>query len=217
MIKSPATLSAILLGPLAVLLLGLPSHAIISTDLEIGRALAEWRADHVDSLIPLVWLTHLGGAPFLLGIAAVAAAITLRRKVAEALLLAAIVLGGRMMVELLKWAFDRPRPAFDAHPVTTFSHSFPSGHAGNSMITFLAIALIALPQRWRAAGVGAAILLALAVGATRPVLGVHWPSDVLGGWLFGLAWVLACTAAWRRFTVSGTGAPDCSQALPADR
>ena len=44
----------------------------------------------------------------------------------------------------------------------------------------------------------AAALLALAIGATRPVLGVHWPTDVVGGWAFGLLWVLLWSSVRRR-------------------
>ena len=71
--------------------------------------------------------------------------------------------------------------------------------AGNSMLTFLAIALIAVPDRWRGRAVSLAIVASLAIGATRPYLGVHWPSDVIGGWAFGIAWVVALVALSRRW------------------
>ncbi|WP_205478720.1 phosphatase PAP2 family protein [Sphingomonas arenae] len=142
-----------------------------------------------------IWWTQLGGAFVLLPLMAVAGALTwFRGHRGQALWLVGSVLGGRLLIELTKWWTDRPRPSFDAHPVTVLSQAFPSGHAGNSMITYLAIALFAVPDRWRKEALGAAILLSLSIGATRPFLGVHWPTDVIGGWALGAAWMLA---AWR--------------------
>jgi len=69
--------------------------------------------------------------------------------------------------------------------------SFPSGHATSSMIFFLTLALVlGAETRWQRPAVIAAILLSLAIGTSRVMLGVHWPSDVIGGWAFGMLWVL---------------------------
>ncbi len=140
-----------------------------------------------------VTITHAGGAPALVGLTLLAAAILVRNSKPRALALLAIVLGGRLAVELLKATVARPRPAFDPHPVTVHSLSFPSGHAANSMISLVAIALLCAPPRRRPAALTVAIAASLAIGATRPLLGVHWPSDVLAGWIFGLLWALT---AW---------------------
>jgi undecaprenyl-diphosphatase len=168
-----------------------------------GQALDEWvilhfqawRGPNPGATGATILLTHAGGAPFLLALGAVGAGALLwlgeRRR---ALMLVLTVLGGRIGVELVKLLVDRPRPAFDAHPVIVFSQSFPSGHAANSMVTYLALALFAAPERWRRAAVAGALVLAAAIGATRPMLGVHWPSDVLGGWIYG---ALVVAAAWR--------------------
>ena len=77
--------------------------------------------------------------------------------------------------------------------------SFPSGHAANSMITFLALALILAPARYRAAAIAAATAASVLIGSTRPLLGVHWPSDVVGGWAFGIAWVVIGVELSRRW------------------
>ena len=58
------------------------------------------------------------------------------------------------------------------------------------MLTLLALVLWLSPPRFRVAAVAAAVVASLAIGATRPILGVHWPTDVIGGWSFGVAWVL---------------------------
>lgn len=104
----------------------------------------------------------------------------------------AAVLGGaviseRVIVDGMKLLIDRTRPTLDLHPVATHSSSFPSGHAGNTMAVFLAIALIAVPRAQRVPAVIIAVLASMAIGVTRPYLGVHWPSDVIGGWSLGAA------------------------------
>jgi undecaprenyl-diphosphatase len=163
-------------------------------DVAAIREGALWRALHpqVEGLIILY--THLGSAPALLSMAALGAGwLWWRRERARAAALLGAVLGTRMGVEILKLVVDRARPSLDPHPVVVHSKSFPSGHASNSMATFLALALFVAPPSWRKPAVAAAVTASLVMGATRPLLGVHWPSDVLAGWIFGasvtlLAW-----------------------------
>jgi undecaprenyl-diphosphatase len=134
-------------------------------------------------------LTAAGGWVALTAVALLAAALLfLRNERRKAALLLVIVLGGRISVALQKYLGDRARPAELDQLVAVHSKSFPSGHAANFMITCLAIALLLLPRR---AAIAAAILLSLLIGLSRIMLGVHWPSDVVGGWAFGLFWTLA--------------------------
>lgn len=139
-------------------------------------------------------LTDAGGGAFLLPLAAlVALVLLLKRRWREAALLTGIVVGGRLTIEAQKLLFARARPDVEGHLVAVHSMSFPSAHSGNATITYLAIALCAaplLPRRAGLAAIAAALLLALAIGLSRVALGVHWPSDVIGGWTFGLAWTL---------------------------
>ena len=127
---------------------------------------------------------------------AVTAWLAWRDQLWRAAVLGATVIGERFVVDGMKLLIDRTRPTFDLHPVVTHSSSFPSGHSGNSMAVLLAIALIAVPRAHRIPAVIVAVLASLLVGATRPYLGVHWPSDVVGGWSLGagiaiIAWTIA--------------------------
>ena len=170
------------------ILLAMLGGSAASSDAAVILYFVGWRADNPETTGLVISFTQLGDGPVLLAIgAAVVAWLALKRAWRDALMLALVLGGGRIGIEALKLVVDRPRPSFDAHPVETFSHSFPSGHAGNSMITFGALALVLAPPAWRRRALAGGVALALAIGATRPMLGVHWPSDVIGGWLFGLA------------------------------
>jgi len=107
------------------------------------------------------------------------------------LVLVAIVGLGRVLSELQKYWVARVRPDLEPHLVVVRTSSFPSGHAASSMIFYLALALaLTAKTRWQRPAAAGAILLSLAIGASRVMLGVHWPSDVIGGWAFGMLWVL---------------------------
>jgi len=105
--------------------------------------------------------------------------------------LTAIVLVGRGLSEAQKYWIARVRPDLEPHLVIVKTSSFPSGHATSSMIFYLTLALV-LTERtpWHRAAAAGAILLSLLIGTSRVMLGVHWPSDVIGGWAFGMLWVL---------------------------
>jgi membrane-associated phospholipid phosphatase len=131
--------------------------------------------------------TTLGSLPVT---GSVAIAITLwllaRRRVAEGL---AVASGMALTVWAVHWAkdaVDRPRPANPL--VSTMDQSYPSGHAAYAVIYVVAAVVIGrMYPRWtgRAVLVGAAIVLALLIGATRIYLRAHYFSDVIGG--YGLA------------------------------
>jgi undecaprenyl-diphosphatase len=105
--------------------------------------------------------------------------------------LIAITLIGRGVSELQKYWVARARPSLEPHLVVVKTSSFPSGHASSSMIFYLTMALaLTAGTRWHRMAAAGAILLSLLVGLSRVMLGVHWPSDVIGGWSFGLLWVL---------------------------
>jgi undecaprenyl-diphosphatase len=107
------------------------------------------------------------------------------------LMLLLIALVGRGLSEVQKYWVGRARPDLEPHLVIVKTQSFPSGHAASSMIFYLALALaLTAHTRWLRPAAAAAILLSLLIGTSRVMLGVHWPSDVIGGWAFGMLWVL---------------------------
>ena len=104
---------------------------------------------------------------------------------------AAIAFIGSALLNLgSKQLFQRDRPSLweSVSPETTFS--FPSGHAMGSMTLAMAVVLLAWPTRWRWPVLSVAAVFALLVGFSRIYLGVHYPSDILGGWMAAMAWVV---------------------------
>jgi membrane-associated phospholipid phosphatase len=138
-------------------------------------------------------VTVLGALPVTATVAVIAA-VGLRRRPTEVAVLVASAVAIFIAVHVTKAATDRPRPP-DPLAGATLS-AFPSGHAAYSTIyvaAALAIARTTLATR-RTALIAAAIVLALAIGATRLYLRVHWATDVLGGWALGAAIFGAATA-----------------------
>ena len=112
----------------------------------------------------------------------------------------AITMIGRGLSELQKYWIARPRPDLETHLVVVKTSSFPSGHANSSMIFYLVLALVlTVGTRWNRLAVAAALMLSFLVGLSRVMLGVHWPSDVIGGWAFGMLWVLLTLRLAGRF------------------
>jgi len=127
---------------------------------------------------------------------AVAGYLFLAGKPSVAWLILIAVLGGVVLNSLLKFVFARPRPDFVTHLARVFTTSFPSGHAALSAITYLTIgALLARTYPLFPTSLyfmSLAAFLTVIIGVSRVYLGVHYPTDVLGGWCIGTAWAIAC-------------------------
>lgn len=152
------------------------------------------------------WLSLIGNAFILLPLSALVVVLLLiaGRRGAAALLFV-VVVTERLLLDGLKILLGRERPDIALHPIETHSFSFPSGHAANTMTVLVAIALFALPARHRRWSVPSAVALAALVGLTRPWLGVHWPSDVLGGWMLAALSLLAAYWADQRWQITQSG------------
>jgi membrane-associated phospholipid phosphatase len=124
------------------------------------------------------------------------------------LVLLLIALVGRGLSEVQKYWIARVRPDLEPHLVVVKTSSFPSGHATSSMIFCLTLALaLAGHTRWGRVAAAFAVILSLLIGTSRVMLGVHWPSDVIGGWAFGMFWVLVTFRPAERLLRVDSGLP----------
>lgn len=155
-------------------------------------------------------VTALGGTMLVTVITVVAVlAFAFHRKYRHA-----AVMGGAV---LLAWAssattkafYARPRPDLVPHEVAVYSGSFPSGHSTLSAACYLTIAMLVASletrRRTKALAYGLAGAILIGVGFSRVYLGVHFPSDVLAGWVLGATWALVGWVVLRSWGASVKG------------
>jgi membrane-associated phospholipid phosphatase len=185
-------------------LLGLGVHADFAPQMDLDGAVSEEVYVGDDRAVALDWLlealTTPGGSAFRLVVFLGVLSWLIRRRhwPVAGWVLAAVALIGPIN-SLLKTVFGRIRPDFDHGGARLDSLSFPSGHS-SGIATLVTVALIlawpVLTHRarrvWLAVGVAAVVL----VGFTRMLLGVHFLSDVVGGWALGIAWSLGVALVW---------------------
>lgn len=167
--------------------------------------------DHPNAVRALKAVTFLGGPPFLYVVGLLAGAYVLRRgRTRLAIYLAVTGIGGGLVDTAVKVLVNRPRPEFEQPIAHALGKSFPSGHAMSSTVLYGALVLIFLPalsRRGKIVATSSAAVLVLAIAASRLALGVHFLSDVVGGIVLGLAWLLASTAAFRIWRTDRGRAP----------
>lgn len=140
---------------------------------------------HPRWLTAFSWLTNLGATWTLIAVAAILAWVYRRRPGWPSFPLIATALS-IVLFQLGKAVIGRPRPAYRFWD--TVGQAFPSGHSSSSAVLAGLILFLAWPSgRHRGWLVAAVAALPLLVGVTRVMGGVHWPSDVLAGWLVGVA------------------------------
>lgn len=174
---------------------------LLAADRVVAQALNELLADRPVAVTLTQVVTDLGGsATWWILLSATTVYLLVRRLPRLAAFVAVTGIGGGLLNLAVKAAVGRQRPEL-AEPLSQASYfAFPSGHTMGSAIgvsVLLIVLLPVLPPRWRRAAVAAGALFAFAVGSSRSLLGVHWASDVLGGWLLSLAWVLTMVALFR--------------------
>lgn len=144
-------------------------------------------------------ITALGSAAVLILMSLFAGGFLLFRGQARAFLVLAVsMVGGIAVSTLLKGLFMRTRPDLVRVP-EHLSTSFPSGHSMMSAVAYLTLGFLLADfvksKTMKAYLVGSAALLTFLVGFSRMFLAVHYPTDVLAGWMAGLAWAGACLLA----------------------
>jgi undecaprenyl-diphosphatase len=141
--------------------------------------------------------TALGATAVLVTVTlAVVGFLVLTGKRQAAVMIALCIATGILLSHGLKWGFARPRPDLVPHGNAVYTQSFPSGHAMLSAVVYLTLgALLARVQEAPRAKVYLLLvagLLVMLIGASRVYLGVHWPTDVLAGWVMGAGWAILC-------------------------
>lgn len=199
---------------LALTLVAIPFGLLLDQVVRDGPAIEvdTWAANNLHELVrdspgavtALQVISFLGKPPFL-GVVCVLIGIFLlrRRRVHLAVYLASTTLLGGLIDTWVKLAVGRDRPSLEEPVASAMGASFPSGHAMSATVAYGALLLILLPlvpRHRRSLAIGGIVALVLAIGFTRLALGVHYITDVLGGFALGAAWLVLTTAAfeiWR--------------------
>lgn len=194
-----------LLG-IAMIVLQLAGEVLEGDTLQFDqRILASLRkADNPSLPVGPRWLEHAAvdltalGGPTVLGLTVVGVVgfLALEGLFRNAAFVFVASTGGWFLNWLLKEIFARPRPDVVPHLREVASLSFPSGHALTSAVVFLTLgALLMRVSQTRLVKfycMFVAMVATLLVGSTRVYLGVHYPTDVVAGWLIGASWALFC-------------------------
>lgn len=174
--------------------------AVPDVDSAVAANLHRYAVDSPAAVRTMLGVTSLGAAPFLVWFSAIVTALLLLRgrwRLATAWIVVQLI--ALVLIQYSKLAFDRPRPPFNGSFVTEDSLSFPSGHSLGSMATFGLLAYLLIigvrPSAGRRIGVACCVVLIGLIGFSRMFLGVHYLTDVLGGFALGLAWLLFALAA----------------------
>jgi undecaprenyl-diphosphatase len=188
-----AVSAAALVFTILLILVRLQWRPLESVDHDAATAINGLIAGH-PALISVVkavtWLGSDGVLWTLIGVSAVFLAFRRRWRLAGYLLVAGA--GALVMDPILKTLVGRLRPVV-AHPIAHGGgNSFPSGHSLGSIVCYGAVLLVFLPAargRWRTVFITAIVTLVALIGVSRILLGVHYLSDVLGGWTLGITWL----------------------------
>ncbi len=197
-------------------LVGFATLAVLWTHVPTWHRLDAAGLDWIHTQTPealILWaeaVTALGGLPVTIPLALALAGVLWRcGRRAAALTWGVLFFGGQGVLLSLKLGFSRVRPR--APDLLLHDFSFPSGHAFTAVVLYGALLYVGW-TRWDAAWSRSLLALAtgaliLAIGWSRLVLRVHYPTDVLGGYLLGLAWLALLRIALHHWSAMAPAAP----------
>src|SRR5262249_32279459 len=171
---------------------------ITGADRRIINLVATLRTPELDHV--MLFVTFLGNGQTIIVLAAVALLIALlARRYERAVLILLSLVASSLFFSVIKLLVGRPRPPLEEARIVQGGFSFPSGHATVSATFYGTIAYI-LIRNVKSEVVKALIglvaaLLVLAIGLSRVYLGVHYPSDVVAGWIAGVFWLVLVAVA----------------------
>ncbi len=145
-------------------------------------------------------LAHLGSPPVIAGVALVSAVVGIfwRKVRGAAWTMPIAIIGAGIIIQGVKLFIKRPRPSFFAPLLHESGFSFPSGHSLIAMVVYglLGYFLMHLFRDfWARLAVRIlTVLVVVAIGVSRVYVGVHYPTDVLAGWIAGVPWLISCLA-----------------------
>ncbi|MDQ2666912.1 MAG: phosphatase PAP2 family protein [Gemmatimonadota bacterium] len=179
----------------------LAEHVLAGGTQAFDVAILQWLHAHQSKPVTalMVEMTYLGTGTVVIVIVGVAALFLwhTEHKHSARLLLAATI-GNILLNGVLKLVYHRARPSVFEWQVTAVSSSFPSGHAMSATVVYGTVAYLLMrlqKHQWaKALTLFAAVFLILLICLTRLYLGVHYPSDVIGGIIVGLGWASFCMA-----------------------
>ncbi|WP_407566808.1 phosphatase PAP2 family protein [Polymorphospora sp. A560] len=173
--------------------------ALVTADTALARRAHRFAVRHPGVATTAGRLTHLGDGRVVVGVLTATAAVVARRRRWRALaFVAAAPAAGTLLCRLVRARVARTRP--DRALRIADGYAFPSNHATNATLAAAVVAGVAwseVPAPGRPGVLAGAVAAPAVVGATRVLLGVHWPSDVLAGWLVALTAVPAVAALAR--------------------
>ncbi len=165
-------------------------------DRAVSNALNMQRSEAPNALIAAMWgISWIGGGVqrFII-VAVLTMALWRWWGLGSAIAMGLTTLVAAFTSEVLKSIFARVRPDFVPHLDSVTSAAYPSGHANNAAMVYILFIML-VPQARHPGWQLAAAAMIIMTGLSRIMLGVHWPTDVIGGWMLGTSFALMAGAA----------------------
>ncbi len=202
------TVPVLLLVATAAVLAALTLNVVAGHTKRVDQPVLDWMVDHRSAALTSAMRTVSdlgGGAAMTLVALTVSVALLWFGHRLPALFVVVAGIGGSWLSYLGKRSVGRARPPVADHLVEVTNPAFPSGHSLGSFVVVGAVTIVVVSllrtRRARLAVAIPAAIFVLAVGLSRLYLGVHWTTDVLGGWLLGALWLGICLLGYRRMEI----------------